>query len=68
MTVVIYVFLKPLCSSKEYWDWSWDELAEYDLPATVEYVYGHTGKQKLHYVGHSLVSFSSTVGMTVLEP
>ncbi|KAJ8500106.1 hypothetical protein OPV22_010658 [Ensete ventricosum] len=38
----------------EYWDWSWDELAEYDLPATVEYVYGHTGKQKLHYVGHSL--------------
>ncbi|RWV88558.1 hypothetical protein GW17_00049341 [Ensete ventricosum] len=41
----------------EYWDWSWDELAEYDLPATVEYVYGHTGKQKLHYVGHSLVSF-----------
>ncbi|XP_064999980.1 triacylglycerol lipase 2-like [Musa acuminata AAA Group] len=39
--------------SSEYWDWSWDELAEYDLPATVEYVYGHTGKQKLHYVGHS---------------
>ncbi|CAL9172546.1 unnamed protein product [Musa hybrid cultivar] len=38
----------------EYWDWSWDEHAEYDLPATVEYVYGHTGKQKLHYVGHSL--------------
>ncbi|CAL9183338.1 unnamed protein product [Musa hybrid cultivar] len=50
----------------EYWDWSWDELAEYDLPATMRgilaeydlpatmYVYGHTGKQKLHYARHSL--------------
>ncbi|KAK4397834.1 Triacylglycerol lipase 2 [Sesamum angolense] len=37
----------------EYWDWSWDELVEYDLPAFVQYVNGQTG-QKLHYVGHSL--------------
>ncbi|KAK2979035.1 hypothetical protein RJ640_013669, partial [Escallonia rubra] len=36
-----------------YWDWTWDELVAYDLPATYEYVYGQTG-QKLHYVGHSL--------------
>ncbi|KAL5058694.1 hypothetical protein RYX36_030298 [Vicia faba] len=37
---------------KAYWDWSWDELASYDLPASVEYVYNYTG-QKMHYVGHS---------------
>ncbi|KAL0400170.1 UNVERIFIED_CONTAM: Triacylglycerol lipase 2 [Sesamum radiatum] len=37
----------------EFWDWSWDELVEYDLPAFVQYVNGQTG-QKLHYVGHSL--------------
>ncbi|XP_057792722.1 triacylglycerol lipase 2-like [Salvia miltiorrhiza] len=36
-----------------YWDWSWDELVAYDLPAMVEYVHDQTG-QKLHYVGHSL--------------
>ncbi|XP_068345578.1 triacylglycerol lipase 2-like [Pyrus communis] len=36
-----------------YWDWSWDELAAYDLPALFEYVNNQTG-QKLHYVGHSL--------------
>ncbi|XP_027171751.1 triacylglycerol lipase 2-like [Coffea eugenioides] len=36
-----------------YWDWSWDELVAYDLPATVQYVHDQTG-QKLHYVGHSL--------------
>ncbi|GAV62433.1 Abhydro_lipase domain-containing protein [Cephalotus follicularis] len=36
-----------------YWNWSWDELAAYDIPAEVEYVHNTTG-QKLHYVGHSL--------------
>ncbi|XP_021629310.1 triacylglycerol lipase 2 [Manihot esculenta] len=36
-----------------YWEWTWDELAAYDLPAMVQYVQQQTG-QKLHYVGHSL--------------
>ncbi|XP_075670736.1 triacylglycerol lipase 2-like [Castanea sativa] len=36
-----------------YWDWSWDELVAYDLPATFQYVHDKAG-QKLHYVGHSL--------------
>ncbi|KAK6238620.1 hypothetical protein QUC31_004089 [Theobroma cacao] len=35
-----------------YWNWSWDELVAYDLPATFQYVNDRTG-QKLHYVGHS---------------
>ncbi|GFS38720.1 Myzus persicae-induced lipase 1 [Actinidia rufa] len=40
-------------SEPAYWNWSWDELAAYDLPASFEYVHDETG-QKLHYVGHSL--------------
>ncbi|KAA0054492.1 triacylglycerol lipase 2-like [Cucumis melo var. makuwa] len=36
-----------------FWDWSWDELVAFDLPATLQYVHDHTG-QKMHYVGHSL--------------
>uniref|UniRef100_A0A7N0RIS4 Lipase n=1 Tax=Kalanchoe fedtschenkoi TaxID=63787 RepID=A0A7N0RIS4_KALFE len=36
-----------------YWDWSWDELVAYDLPAVVQHVSDQTG-QKPHYVGHSL--------------
>ncbi|XP_058220143.1 triacylglycerol lipase 2-like isoform X1 [Rhododendron vialii] len=40
-------------SDPAYWDWSWDELAAYDLPASVQFVHGQTG-QNLHYVGHSL--------------
>ncbi|CAB4304584.1 unnamed protein product [Prunus armeniaca] len=37
-----------------YWEWSWDELVAYDLPATFQYVHDQTG-QKIHYVGHSLI-------------
>nr|GEX09485.1 triacylglycerol lipase 2-like [Tanacetum cinerariifolium] len=46
-----HVSLKP--EDEAYWDWSWDELSAYDLPATFQYVQSQTG-QKLHYVGHSL--------------
>ncbi|KAK9943945.1 hypothetical protein M0R45_009534 [Rubus argutus] len=35
------------------WDWTWDQLAAYDLPAFFNYVNNQTG-QKSHYVGHSL--------------
>ncbi|KAH9792024.1 triacylglycerol lipase 2 [Citrus sinensis] len=37
----------------EFWNWSWDELVAYDLPAVFDHVYEQTG-QKIHYVGHSL--------------
>ncbi|CAN0911745.1 Triacylglycerol lipase 2 [Linum grandiflorum] len=36
-----------------YWEWSWDQLAAYDLPAVFHYVFDHT-RQKHHYIGHSL--------------
>lgn len=36
-----------------YWDWSWDELVSYDLPATFDFVFSQTG-QKIDYVGHSM--------------
>lgn len=41
-----------------FWEWSWDELVAYDLPATYQYVHDQAG-QKLHYVGHSLVNFTT---------
>ncbi|KAJ9537765.1 hypothetical protein OSB04_030498 [Centaurea solstitialis] len=46
-----HISLKP--EDEAFWDWTWDELAAYDLPATVQYVHDQTG-EKLHYVGHSL--------------
>ena len=35
-----------------FWDFSFDEMAKYDLPAAFEYIVRVTG-QKVHYVGHS---------------
>ncbi|KAG9447900.1 hypothetical protein H6P81_014028 [Aristolochia fimbriata] len=40
-------------SDPAYWVWSWDELVEYDLPATFNFIQHQTG-QKINYVGHSM--------------
>lgn len=56
-----------------YWDWTWDELVAYDLPATFQYVNDQTG-QKLNYVGHSLgtlialASFSKGQLVSMIRP
>ena len=47
-----HVTYKP--SEKEFWRWSWDEMAKYDLPAMLNYTLEYTGKEKIHYVGHSM--------------
>ncbi|XP_027190376.1 triacylglycerol lipase 2-like [Cicer arietinum] len=46
-----------------YWEWSWDELANYDLPASVQYVYKVTG-QKMHYAGHSQGTLMALVALS----
>lgn len=38
--------------NKAFWDWSWEELAGYDLPAMIEFIYSVT-ESKVFYVGHS---------------
>ncbi|KAL6011318.1 hypothetical protein ACLOJK_001764 [Asimina triloba] len=40
-------------TSPEFWDWSWDDLVDYELPALIDEVSSQTG-QKVHYVGHSM--------------
>lgn len=37
----------------EFWAWSWDEMAQFDLPASIDFVLEKTGYEKLHYIGHS---------------
>jgi len=40
-------------NSKEFWDFSWDEMAAFDLPAQIGYVLNSTNRTSLSYVGHS---------------
>ena len=38
---------------RQYWQFSWHEIGERDLPTMINYVLMKTGYKKLHYVGHS---------------
>lgn len=48
--------------SDEFWDFSFDEMAKYDLPASIDYVLKQTGQQQLHYVGHSQGTMIGFIG------
>ena len=38
---------------QDYWDFSFIELGQYDVPAMVKYVLNVTENQNLSYIGHS---------------
>ncbi|RUS82544.1 hypothetical protein EGW08_009674, partial [Elysia chlorotica] len=46
-----HVTLDP--DQREFWDFSWEEMAQYDLPAEINYVLGKTGDKQLYYIGYS---------------
>ncbi|XP_052014600.1 tear acid lipase-like protein [Apodemus sylvaticus] len=46
-----HVRLDP--NSKEFWDFSFDEQIEYDIPATIDFILNKTRQTQLYYVGHS---------------
>jgi len=37
-----------------YWMFSWDEMAKYDLPSMLNYVMENTQQEKIYYIGHSM--------------
>lgn len=45
---------------QNYWDFTYYDMAIYDLPAFLNFVYYETG-QKIHYMGHSQVQITTTV-------
>lgn len=44
-------YLTP--NGEEFWDFSWHEMGQYDLPTMIDYVLKATGEEQLHYIGHS---------------
>ncbi|VDD74551.1 unnamed protein product [Mesocestoides corti] len=46
-----HAYLQP--SDLAFWEFSWDEMAHYDLPAVINFIVGVTGVDKIFYVGHS---------------
>jgi lysosomal acid lipase/cholesteryl ester hydrolase len=37
----------------KFWDFTWDDLAKFDLPANIEYIKKASGQEKVIYIGHS---------------
>ncbi|TKC46044.1 hypothetical protein EI555_013901 [Monodon monoceros] len=37
----------------EFWAFSYDEMANYDLPASINFILNKTGQEQVYYVGHS---------------
>ena len=46
-------FLKNLKNNRVFWDFSFDEIAKYDVPANVLYIKSVTMCEKVVYIGHS---------------
>ncbi|XP_054949084.1 lipase member J isoform X2 [Pan paniscus] len=40
-------------NSKEFWAFSFDEMAKYDLPASIDFTVKQTSQEEIFYVGHS---------------
>ena len=36
-----------------FWDFSWEEMGTYDIPAIIDFVLAKTGQSQVSYVGHS---------------
>ncbi|KAG7170966.1 Lipase 3-like 2 [Homarus americanus] len=47
-----HVHLSP--EDKEFWQFSWNEMAMYDVPAVIDYVLNVTRQEDLYYVGFSM--------------
>ncbi|XP_050735948.1 lipase 3-like [Eriocheir sinensis] len=38
----------------DFWSFSWDEMAKYDVPSSIDYILATTGREDLYYVGWSM--------------
>jgi len=46
--------VNPTIDKKTYWSFSWDEMAEHDLPTMLAHMMEVTGQETFHYIGHSM--------------
>lgn len=58
------IYMECLSKRFQFLDYSYDEMANYDLPASINFVLNKTGQQQVYYVGHSQ---GATIGMYLIR-
>lgn len=53
--------------ASKYWDFTFAEIAKYDLPAFFQFIQEKTGFEKIGYVGHSMGTTSLFINLTLDE-
>ena len=38
---------------EDYWQFDWQDMGDFDIPAFIDFIIGFTGFKKVAYVGHS---------------
>ena len=38
---------------EDYWQFDWQDMGDYDIPAALDFVTSNTGHAKVAYIGHS---------------
>lgn len=56
--------LNPDGKDGKFWDFSWDEMGYYDVPAMIDYILKQTGHTSLFYIGHSMGTTMFFAGMS----
>lgn len=51
----------PKNEPKEFWDFTFHEIAVFDLPAMTDYVISKTGQEKIFFIGHSQGTLESYI-------
>ncbi|NWX32542.1 LICH hydrolase, partial [Notiomystis cincta] len=54
--------LKPC--QKEFWQFSFDEIGKYDIPAELKFIMNKTGQKDVYYIGHSEGSTAGFIAFT----
>lgn len=60
------VHATPSISDDDYWNFSWHEMGQYDLPAVIDYIKNlNENDVNLHYIGHSMGSTAVLVLLSI---
>jgi lysosomal acid lipase/cholesteryl ester hydrolase len=64
MNSSVYNALDP---GSKYFDFTWDEMGKYDVPANLDYILDHSEHDKVFYVGHSQGTTQFFVASDIVE-